>query len=346
MPFFLIRQDITKMHTDAIVNAANRSLLGGGGVDGAIHRAAGPGLLEECRTLCGCETGDAKLTGAYQLPCRYVIHTVGPIWSGGASKEEELLRSCYRKSLLLAAGHALESIAFPLISGGIYGYPKQEALRIAQEEITAFLDSHDMLVYLCLFDREALSYACDVKSFVSDRYVEEKLHACRREDVAPSFHKAKAGILPRPAKEALHADADEYAVMAESQPRPVSGGNLEERIRKMDQPFSKRLFRLIDEKGISDVECYTRANLDRRHFSKIRSNEDYRPSKETVLALCFGLGLCVSEAEALLKSAGYALSDSTLSDVIVRYYLEKKIYDIFEVNQALFDWDQRLLGSA
>ncbi len=325
MPFLIVRQDITKMDCDAIVNAANTSLLGGGGVDGAIHRAAGPELLAECRTLHGCPTGQAKITGAYRLPCRYVIHTPGPRWRGGGHGEEALLRSSYRTSLELARDNGCESVAFPLISSGIYGYPKAQALQVAVKTIRAFLEEHEMMVYLVIFEPG---------SFVLEGEAFEGLAGLL--DGAPERRKMTA-FAQRKMRGA--AVCDEAAVCG-SAPAP-----LDQLVEQLDESFSQMLLRKIDEKHMTDAACYKRANIDRKLFSKIRSDVHYRPSKPTAVAFAVALELSPEETEELLRKAGFALSRSSKFDVIVDYFIRRGEYDVYAINEALFAFDQALLGS-
>ena len=302
MPLIIVRNDITTMRVDAIVNAANESLLGGGGVDGCIHRAAGPELLAECRRLGGCRTGEAKLTRGYRLPCKYIIHTVGPVWHGGDHGEQEQLVSCYRTSLALARKHHCQTVAFPLISSGVYGYPKEQALRTAMDAIGAFLLEHDMTVYLVIFDRSAYQISsrlfADIAAYIDNHYV----------DAHTDF------IRSRP-----YSDS-------------IAG-------------FSETLLKLIDRSGKKDSEIYKRANVDRKLFSKIRSNPDYRPSKPTALAFAIALEMDLTETRDLIARAGYALSRSSKFDVIIEYFISQRNYNIYEINEALFAFDQSLLGA-
>lgn len=341
MPLKLIREDITRLSCDAIVNAANSSLLGGGGVDGAIHKAAGPRLLEECQKLGGCMTGQTKITKGYDLLSRYVIHTVGPVWRGGNENEEELLRSCYRSSLAIAKEHNFESIAFPLISSGIYGYPKDAALKIAVDEITAFLNENDMLVYIVIFDKASYNIGeklfDDISSYIDDRYVDEhsdKFRALRAEESA--FPVCQA--LPNPCK-VYAAPLPQSAIYDDSE-----SSSLDEVLKQMDESFSEMLLRKIDEKGMTDAECYKKANIDRKLFSKIRSDRLYRPSKATALAFAIALELSLEETKDMLMKAGFALSHSNKFDIIIEYFITKGNYNVFEINEALFAFDQMLLG--
>ena len=380
MPFLMIRQDITKMNVDAIVNAANSSLLGGGGVDGAIHRAAGPGLLAECRTLGGCSTGDAKITAAYDLPAKYVIHTVGPIWRGGMSGEKLLLTSCYRTSLQLAKDRDLETVAFPLISAGVYGYPRDEAIRIAADTVRAFLDENDdcMTVYLVLFDRgsteEARKQYPDLASYIDDRYAAAHTDArplySARQNQARAYAEAIADY--DECKEVHPAEDIPAAPAAASSPKKSAGSlrakrkssassegksappmpsmaipvlSLEQRLAQADESFSQLLLRKIDEAGMTDAECYKKANIDRKLFSKIRSDKNYKPSKQTVLAFAIALQLPLDEVHDMLGRAGFALSHANKFDIIVEYFIECGNYDVFAINEALFAFDQSLLGA-
>ena len=325
----IVRNDITTMKVDAIVNAANESLLGGGGVDGAIHRAAGPELLQECRTLHGCKMGQAKITKGYRLPAKFVIHTVDPIWRGGGHGERELLVSAYRSSLELALDHGCETVAFPLISSGVYGYPKDQALKVAVDTIGEFLLSHDMTVYLVIFDRAAYTIGGklfdDIAAYIDDRYVEA--HTDSRE-----AQRRRMVISSMPMEE----DAP-FAAAA------VPDG-LDQALRKLDESFSQMLLRKIDERGITDAQCYKKANIDRKLFSKIRSDVHYKPSKPTAMAFAVALELPLEEARKMLEKAGFAFSHASKFDIIVEYFIAHQNYNIFEINEALFAFDQSLLG--
>ena len=334
MPLQIVRNDITTMKVDAIVNAANESLLGGGGVDGAIHRAAGPDLLAECRTLHGCQTGQAKITKGYRLPARYVIHTVGPVWRGGQQGERELLISAYRSSLELALAHRCETVAFPLISSGVYGYPKDQALKVAVDTIGDFLLAHDMTVYLVIFDRAAYAIGeklfADIAAWIDDRYVDA--HTDSRETQYRRAMSAQPGFgMPAPSCAVAEAGEDTFE-------------QLIARLNQLDESFSQMLLRKIDERGITDAQCYKKANIDRKLFSKIRSDVHYKPSKPTALAFAVALELPLEEARELLGKAGYAFSHASKFDVIVEYFIAHRNYDIFEINEALFAFDQSLLG--
>lgn len=344
MPLQFIRADITKLHCDAIVNAANHTLLGGGGVDGAIHAAAGPELLQECRTLGGCETGDAKLTRAYKLPCHYVIHTVGPIWQGGSANEEAMLRSCYIRSLEIAKQANCRSVAFPLISAGAYGYPKDAALKVAADTICTWLNDNEMLVYLVIFGKDVLRLTerrfSDVRQYIDDNYVAIHLNTVE-ENARKAYYAASQPSV----------QADFAAPIASEPKRPSKisalkpGSSLRRYLEQQDESFSQMLLRKIDEKGMKDAECYKKANIDRKLFSKIRSDANYKPSKQTAIAFAIALELPFEETSDLLKKAGYALSHSSKFDLIVEYFIRNGNYDIFEINEALFAFDQVLLGS-
>ena len=370
MPFEIVRNDITRMKVDAIVNAANSSLLGGGGVDGAIHAAAGPELLEECRTLNGCRTGQAKMTKGYRLPCRFVIHTVGPIWQGGMNGEANLLASCYRESLRLAAEAGCESVAFPLISSGVYGYPKDQALEIAVGAIRDFLAGHDMQVFLVIYDRNSFAISrklyADIRAFIDDAYVGpdyEEMES-RRKSWNVSVQEAMPTV-GAPASAPLENTKGKrrWSILAprkkekENRPKPSMSfeadtaeclsvpEDLDSFVKQIDEGFRDMLLRKIDEHGITDAECYRKANIDRKLFSKIKNVPDYRPGKTTVLAFAVALELSLEETREMLMKAGFSLSHSSKSDLIVEYFIRHGNYDIYQINEALFEFDQKLLGS-
>ena len=343
MPIQIVRNDITKIECDAIVNAANSSLLGGGGVDGAIHKAAGKGLLLECMKLGGCKVGQAKLTTAYRLPSKFVIHTVGPKWKGGQKGEKELLESCYRESLRIAIDNNCESVAFPLISSGVYGYPKDQALRVAVDVISSFLVEHDMLVYIVVFDKSAFQISeklfTDIASFIDDKYVDThfEFNRTRSDAWGESTLLGETRILPDEDFVGMSAPC----AQAVTAPKAIS---LEDAVNQIDESFSQMLLRKIDEKGLTDAECYKKANVDRKLFSKIRSDVHYRPSKPTTIAFAVALELSLEETKDMLMKAGFALSRSNKFDIIIEYFISNNNYNVFEINEALFAFDQSLLG--
>ena len=426
MPFSIVRDDITHVHADAIVNAANEQLRMGGGVCGAIFRAAGARRLQRaCDRIGHCDTGNAVVTPAFDLPARKVIHTVGPIWQGGTHGERELLASCYRTSLELAESLGCRSIAFPLISAGIYGYPRKEALEVARGEILSFIATHEIDVSLVLYDTGVVQVADDLRMritrYIDDVYVDahaghlarerwelESLDASARTDLnialAESAPEAPAetgtfgycshcgapidpqasycttcghpldgfdawiddtGALAD-AMPTAPSSAEPFYGSASAMPEPMSApmaapapAPLEKARRRrgltlpnplrnlldhMDAGFSETLLGLIDERGLKDAQVYKRANISRQHFSKMRSNPAYRPTKTTVLALAVALELSLEETQMLLERAGFALSHADRRDVIVEFFIREGTYDVFQINDALFAFDQPLLG--
>ena len=328
MPLQIIRQDITKMKVDAIVNTTNSEMVGYSGVDLAVHQAAGHRLDEECAQLAPLELGCAKITKGYNLDAKYIIHTSGPIWQGGHSGESDILKSCYQESLKLAVDNKCSSVAFPLISSGVYGYPKDRVLKFAVEVITDFFDKQSYEFSQKLF--------AEISEFIDDDYVDEYNDICLRqgcecEDAILEDECVDFGGFPLEAKELLTTSA--------------GGKSLKDYMKDMDKPFAYKLFDLIDERGMTDVECYKKANIDKKTFSKIKCNPDkYRPSKQTAVAFAIALHLDFDQTQDLLASAGLTLSRSFTFDKIIQYFIQEGVYDVFTINEALFEFDQVLLG--
>ncbi|MGI6736027.1 MAG: macro domain-containing protein [Anaerovoracaceae bacterium] len=328
MPLMIVRQDITKMKVDAIVNAANTELRMEGGACGAIFKAAGERKMRAaCAEAAPIRIGEAAITPGFRLPAEYVIHAAGPVYRG---EDDEgcaaLLHRAYTNSMKLALEHKCESIAFPLISGEVYGYPADKALKTAVDAVRAFLTDHEMDVYLAVYDKAAFKASRDlfgqVKSYIDEYYFIE--HAERPLDI-PGVYGSVAS-----------KDADLAASKA---------AGLSAIVGDLDEPFNETLLRLIDSKGLTDADVYKKANIDRKLFSKIRIGRGYTPGKKTILALCIALELDLYETDDLLERAGYALSHSQLFDVIVEYFIVNKEYDIDKINEVLFSYDQPLLGS-
>ncbi len=340
MPFSIIRNDITRVEADAVVNTANCEPVVGDGVDSAIYRAAGmDDLLDERRKIGRIRPGEARATRAFGLPAKYVIHTVGPVWQGGDSGEQETLARCYRSSLELAAELGLSSVAFPLISTGTFGFPKDLALSTAISEIGAFLTGHDMNVILVVYNKEAFVLSgrifTDVRSYIDEADVRVRSFPYqsrgRRSDSSPERYADRiCGSLPEQSPE-RRGGLDEK--------------DLDDFLKERGETFQQKLFHMIDHKHMDDREVYKRSNIDRKLFSKIKSNVGYNPSKRTVLAFAIGMELNLDETVDLLKSAGLAFTPASKFDLIIEYCITHKFYDILEINCMLFDNDQPTLGA-
>ncbi|WP_417062238.1 macro domain-containing protein [Enorma massiliensis] len=377
MPFSIVRDDISRVHADVLVNAANVRLAPGGGVCGALFSTAGfDEMRAACEAIGGCATGDAVATPAFNLPARWCVHAVGPIWRGGRAHEEELLHRCYRSAFARAVELGARSVAFPLISAGIYGFPVERALAIVREEVAAFLRHHDeVALTLVVFERAVVQMGNalveQVQEYIDDEYVDSS-----------SFMRRDMGELERELQWTEDASAPLSVEMAEPvalpeclqeddastvMPRPFVAANIRmpgaampgapsragatldaeiaQLVATLDAPFSTTLLALIDARGMTDAEVYHRANISRQLFSKIRGNESYRPSKQTVVALAIALELDMSATQDLLARAGFTLSKSSKFDVIVRFFIERGIYDLFQLNEVLFAYDLPLVGS-
>lgn len=407
MPFLMIRQDITKVRTDAIVNPSNICLEQGSGTSRAIYLEAGEEeLTEACRKIGHCDLGKAVITEGFNLPTKYIIHTVCPVWIDGKSKEYTVLYSAYMESLKLAKTHGIESIAFPLLSAGNYGFPKREALKIAVSAINEFLFDNDMMVYLVVYDKESVKVSqklfTSIEEYIDDHYVEIKnegfpeileselsekelerrscilrrKHKNKKNDSEPqvlgsSTESSNLSYMSQEDIPEVSSTSFETVFMLpkESEPNVKQTGavignaksqrtkhsiwknakrekkdGLEMLMEHSEETFSQMLLRLIDERGMTDVQAYKKANIDKRLFSKIRSNEDYTPSKKTIFCFAIALKLSMEETEELLKRAGYAFSNCFKFDVVVSYFIENKKYDIFEINEVLFQYDLPILG--
>lgn len=335
MPLKIVRNDITKMAVDAIVDPTNCALRGDGGLDAAIHRAAGPGLEAACAALGGCKTGEAKVTEGFDLPCKYIIHTVGPVWRGGLFGEKRQLTACYQSALALAKAHGCTSVAFPLISAATNGYPRAKALRVAVDAIAGFLLENEMEVYIVVFTREEVAVSEKlfqaVEQYIDDIYAGERFEAPRGKRRQVDREEAAAGSFA------------DMPCLAPSGPT-MDMYTLAEMLDQVDESFGKTVLRKIDEKGMTDVECYKRANIDRRLFNKIKNEPNYRPGKQTALAIAIALRLTLSETKELLMKAGFALSHSNKADIVVEYCIKSGLYDIFQINELLFRFDLSPLG--
>ena len=410
MAFRIVRNDITKIKADAIVNTANPNPRFDSGTDTAIYTAAGAEeLLEERRKIGRIEEGQVAVTPAFALDAKYIFHTVGPVWDGGNKGERDTVRSCYTNCLNKALEMGLESIAFPLIATGNYGFPKAEALQIATSVFSSFLAGNDLDITLVVFDNESFTLSgkifAGIDQYIDENYVEEKTGEEYGDPYKDVFMAgaagagigagAIAGMMGAAAERSFDAAVeDECAEEAPSDeelrekrnrrlflgnrrldrkeearamqadmlampkaeapvpPAPAAAAamvekkqrSLEDVVKNISETWSESLLRMIDEKGLTDVEVYKRANVDRKLFSKIRGDKDYKPRKTTAVALALALRLNLDETKDFIGRAGYAFSPSSKFDLIIEYFIDNQVYDFMTINLALFEHDQPQIG--
>ena len=352
MPFEIVRNNITKMAVDAVVNTANPKPVIGAGTDFAIHKAAGPKLLEARQAIGSIKTGHAAITPAFDLNATYVIHTVGPVWLDGKHDEEKLLQNCYENSLTLAVQNGCQSVAFPLIATGNYGFPKDKALQIAISVFSAFLLEHEMQIYLVVYDRKSFKLSeklfQNVASYIDEHYVDSRNFTYGTLDESRRRIRRRREMEICECTEALEEmpTVGGPKKLLPCAPMAMSKAmSLEDMLGQTDAGFTETLLNLIDKTGKKDSEIYKKANISKQHFSKIRNNPHYQPTKATAIAFALALELDIDQTNDLIGRAGYTLTRSSRFDLIIQYFIEQKNYNIVEINIALYEFDQSLLGS-
>ncbi|MCR5203018.1 MAG: macro domain-containing protein [Lachnospiraceae bacterium] len=353
MPFQIIRNDITKVKADAIVNTANPEAIVGAGVEKVIYNAAGEKELLDARKMIGVlKPGEVNITSAFKLDAKYIIHVSGPLWKDGNSGETDILRSCYDKALKLAIDNKCESIAFPLLSTGTYGFPKEIGIQIAIDAFTHFLEEYEINITLVVFEDEAVKVSGklveEVASYIDDGYVEDALADEYKDDSIQRFHFIGSNISriiePLSVSRRKKDSAPEEPVRAAKSFEAKE--SLDDTLKGIyKDSFGKHLQKVINKKGLKNSEVYAAANISKQYFSKLL-NGKVNPSKGKVLALAVGLRLNLDEAIDFLGVAGYALSPISQTDIIVKYFIENEDYSVIKIDIVLFDYGLEPLSKA